>query len=368
MVRPSPRLPWILAVLFSASCAGCLYSGDKNPREAPEPGSPAGALDFFDYSPLPDGSEVLGTKREGPFLEQKVRFKTGSAYFRIREDAGPQPLPGVVVLPISKGDFHARALAAALTSQGIPTLRFRPDREILRVREVEDPVGRFAADLREYVRDVLRSVDWMSRHPSVDPDRIGIAGISLGAITASIVSGLDPRVKASAYILGGGDLPGIFLSSTERPIVRIRELLRGEGLTRKEMEEELRQKLHPFEPLLHARRQDPSTILMLNAYFDRVIERRYAVALWKALGRPPMVQVPTGHYSAIVFLPYARRKTVRHFREVFARPPEAQPVSSAGSGGSNLPANRDAGLPGSTAGRVSPASAASPPSPGLRNR
>lgn len=332
MTRPAPMLPWALAVLVSAWCAGCLYYGDGNPREAAGPGSPAGSLGTFDYSPLPEGPEVLDTKREEGFLVQKLRFKTGAAYFRIREDAGARPAPGVVVLPISKGDFHARALAADLASQGIATLRFRPDREILRVTEGKDPVGRFAADLREYVRDVLRSLDWLSRHPSVDPDRIGIAGISLGAITATIVSGLDPRVKASAYLLGGGDLPGIFLSSTERPIVRIREWLREEGLTREEMEEELREKLHPFEPLLHARSQDPSTILMLNAFFDRVIERRYAVALWKALGRPPMVQVPTGHDSAIVFLPYPRRKTVRHFQETFSRPIEAWPFAPAASG------------------------------------
>jgi hypothetical protein len=41
------------------------------------------------------------------------------------------------------------------------------------------------------------------------------------------------------------------------------------------------------------------------------------MALWKAAGKPPMVMLPTGHYSAALFFDYAQRLALVHFQKVF---------------------------------------------------
>jgi hypothetical protein len=73
------------------------------------------------------------------------------------------------------------------------------------------------------------------------------------------------------------------------------------------------------DPLTYASRLDPNRTLMIEGYFDHVIKRRYAMALWKAAGKPSMVMLPTGHYSAALFFDYAQRLALVHFQKVFGQ-------------------------------------------------
>lgn len=58
----------------------------------------------------------------------------------------------------------------------------------------------------------------------------------------------------------------------------------------------------------------PSTTLLVDARFDRVILPVYAEQLWKKMGKPPRIQIPAGHYTAGLFLPYIRSTALRHFQ------------------------------------------------------
>ena len=51
--------------------------------------------------------------------------------------------------------------------------------------------------------DVRRAVDWLQRQPEVDPDRIALVGISLGAILGATALASEPRLHSAALILGG---------------------------------------------------------------------------------------------------------------------------------------------------------------------
>lgn len=48
----------------------------------------------------------------------------------------------------------------------------------------------------ERVWDALRCVDYLATRPEVDPDRMAVAGLSLGGETTMYVAALDPRLKA----------------------------------------------------------------------------------------------------------------------------------------------------------------------------
>jgi len=71
--------------------------------------------------------------------------------------------------------------------------------------------GEKPRDLKEMwtyhaVADVIRAVSLLRSLPNVDPDRVGITGISWGGYLTSIVAGLDRRLKVAVPVYGCGFL------------------------------------------------------------------------------------------------------------------------------------------------------------------
>jgi len=52
------------------------------------------------------------------------------------------------------------------------------------------------------VWDVMRLIDYLQSRPDVDPDRIGLMGISKGGIETWLTTAADPRVKAAVPFIG----------------------------------------------------------------------------------------------------------------------------------------------------------------------
>ena len=307
---------WSLSA--SLLLSGCLYYGQNqlsSPSFSTVPTDESLQIpirEYFVHRELSEDPVVIETDRDEDYIVQKLRFPSFTAYFY--DPAESKPSPGIIVLPISNGNYHAEQMARYLASNGYACLRFKTRKEILRVSDTEDPLHEFETRLRAYILDIFQGIDWLSGHPAVDDSQIGLVGLSLGAITGSIVSGIDSRIKASVFILGGGDLAGILASSNERSVKKVRiSIEKKGGLTRRQVEEKLNQELHLFDPIRYASRKDPSKILMINALLDRVIKRKHTLSLWEAWGKPPMIQLPVGHYLAILFLPYAKHKTLQHF-------------------------------------------------------
>lgn len=312
----------VFLIVFALFASGCLYHGQHRPvlnalhqdRIPPRPSEPG--HEYFQYRPLTEDPETLATHEAGSYDVQTLRFPTHTAYLYLPK--GNRPGPGVVVLPISNGDFLTEHMADYLASHGYVALRFKTRKRIL-AKPDGDPLEAFEKNLREYIEDILQATDWMTRHPRIDPDRIGLVGISLGAVSGSIVMGIEPRIKAGVLILGGGDLTGVLLSSEEKSVRRIRDTLKKrDGLSTREIRERINAKLHRLEPTHYARPNHPERILMINAYLDDVIKPEHTKVLWKAFGKPELIQVPAGHYSAILFLPYAEHKTLEHFNHLLS--------------------------------------------------
>ena len=81
----------------------------------------------------------------------------------------------------------ARELAAI----GFYVLRFD-------FRGCGDSEGDFSEmTIRGEVSDAIKSIDVLTAMPGVDPDRIGILGLSMGGCVAAFVSGQDSRVKST---------------------------------------------------------------------------------------------------------------------------------------------------------------------------
>lgn len=62
-----------------------------------------------------------------------------------------------------------------------------------------------AQTYRPLVVDARRALDLLAGRRDVDPARLGVVGFSLGAQTAAILAGVDPRLKAVGVIAGRGN-------------------------------------------------------------------------------------------------------------------------------------------------------------------
>jgi len=62
------------------------------------------------------------------------------------------------------------------------------------------PIGTSYA--RYYLRDAMRAVDYPQTHPEVDPNRIGMGGLSWGGWQCTIVTGLENRIAVGSLRCG----------------------------------------------------------------------------------------------------------------------------------------------------------------------
>jgi dienelactone hydrolase len=254
--------------------------------------------------------------------EKKVVFE----FWRTK--VAPGPRPAILCLPILAGRYpECEHLGAFFARNGFQAFFVHREENLL---AFENEPRDLETIMRRSVVNIRRTLDWISRRPDVDGERIGLVGISLGAIGGSIVAAVEPRIKRSILIMGGGDLAEIFWRSREGPVRAWRsnhrrrwEVHDVEGF-RAEFEKGYRS-----DPLLFAPSVDARTVLQFIARYDDRVPTENQWRLWEALGRPTAYAVPTGHYSAILFVGFAEKKALAFFREAFERPVAPAPSAVA---------------------------------------
>ncbi len=128
-----------------------------------------------------------------------------------------------------------------------------------------------------YCGDYSRAVDFLLTRPEVDKNRVGYVGISWGAITGITYVAYDPRVKAMASLVGGGNFLGTF--------------------TNKAGEKAAKDGSNSSDPVFHVARIAPRPLLLLNVTKDQLIPRFWSESLHKAAGAgSKVVWLETDHY------------------------------------------------------------------------
>jgi dienelactone hydrolase len=238
---------------------------------------------------------------------------------------GPGPHATVVVFPIRAGDHVvSEALAKALVNRGYAAIWLERRRSLFGEDDHRAPgdFEAFAADLGNFVIDARRLIGWLATRPEVDRERIAVAGVSLGGILAANTLAQEPLVRAGFFVMAGGGLPEILRDSQDPDLVHFRErafeaelFTDGEDLAR-----HARSYTDPIDPLTWADRIAPEQVLLISARFDRVIAPERTEALWRALGRPRWLTVPTGHYQLVPYFWWAVGRGADHLDRVFRRP------------------------------------------------
>ncbi len=211
-----------------------------------------------------------------------------------------RPTPAVVALPPSGSsarDPIMRRLAAHLAAEGIACavmdLPYHGSRRRRGVAPaapyLEGSVAASVQALGQAASDVRAVTSWLAVQPGVDPHRLGVVGISLGAIVAHLAMGEDARLTAGVAVLGGGDLPDLSRTSA---LVRLLRRLYSQPLDPATLGG-----LAVVDPLTYAGRNRPRRVLMIEAARDLLVPPRDATELWEALGRPPIQWLDVNHFA-----------------------------------------------------------------------
>ena len=240
-------------------------------------------------------------------------------YYQLREvdqngrvTYGTRPRPLIIVLPIlGGGNEIANFFAKYFAHHGYATaIVHRQDN----YKDVEETMEALNRVFTQIILDHQQAIDWLVQQPGVDPERIGVFGISAGGVKGALVTALDRRIKGAVLCLVGGDLPYVFAYSSEEGIIEKREaIMQREGLTREEFLQALRDEFE-HDPLRYAPYMDARRVILVLGVFDTVVPYRTGLALREAMGGPRTYLIPTGHYTALLYVPFVQSVSLRHFR------------------------------------------------------
>lgn len=223
-------------------------------------------------------------------------------------------VPAVVVLHILGGDFPlARLFANNLAVHGVAALFLKMPYYGPR-RDAQSPRRMITSDPKETVEgltqavlDIRRATAWLASRPSIDPEKLGVFGISLGGITGALAATAEPRLNNVCLLLAGGDLGRIAWESKE--LAKVRESWQAKGGSR----DEFLALLSAVDPVRYGANVRGRRVLMMNARDDEVVPRACTEALWESFGRPDIHWYPGGHYSVAIHLLNALQRTANFF-------------------------------------------------------
>ncbi len=228
--------------------------------------------------------------------------------------------PAVICLHILDGNEQLTDLVCSvLASRGIPAISFKMPYYGERggpkgPEAMAENAKMFLGAVGQVIEDIRRTIDLLASRQEINPDRIGITGISLGGITAAAAAGAEPRLHRACLILSGGDLPTIIHHAREtRELCQMIDALPPEDRTAVD------RTIADADPLKYAAalrdRAKAGQVLMVNAGDDEVIPRACTEKLANELGILDQVVWfdGLGHYTAMAELPRAMKMTADFF-------------------------------------------------------
>ena len=236
-------------------------------------------------------------------------------YFKTNKE---NPKPAVIVLHILQNDFTLpRMVCHFLASRGTDALLLkmayygpRRPKDPARQKSLTDGLDILVGAVQQTVMDVRRAKRFLVNQPGVKPDKIGLCGISLGAIVSATTVGVDGNFPKAALILGGGDLAGIFTAGSKE-VQGLKDYIQTHNIDN----QPLCNVLESIEPLTFAARATDTEVLMLNARQDKIIPETNAEELAQALPNSQLIWYDAGHYNMAWYLFDALAKISKFFAE-----------------------------------------------------
>jgi len=279
-------------------------------------------MEIFDYRPTP-GRLVLentGSRRRGYSIHRfsmPAGFENGQPDNLLTGTYYASSLPGrrplVVILPVwGVSEYPSTSMAGALVNRsrgGMNVLRVDGKRRLLPWESIarSSTPEQFAARLsnaaerlRHAVIDARRLIDWAGKRREIDPDRIGLVGFSISAVTGSLVVQSDPRIRAAALVMGGAQISRIVSRCPGNEEETRSRIMHNLGLDLADYERSIRQAFRGLDPADYPHRVDPHGILLVDAGKDDCIPGESREAWWETLGRPERISMNYSHRGSFL--------------------------------------------------------------------
>ncbi len=239
--------------------------------------------------------------------------------WRMAKDKDGQPVKGPAVIVVhesGRGMAAGRIFANGLRAYGIHTFLMYLPGYGARTQDVRPGIEGMLPALQQAVADVRRASDAVAALPFVDHANTSLLGISLGGFVTATVSGLDNGFDKIFILLAGGNLSDVIMQGG-KDAAKIRELLAQAGVT----EPIIREKARLIEPMRLAHRVDAGNTWLFSGTKDEVVPPACSVAFAKAAKlNAHHIELPVGHYTAVVMLPVILQQTADIIRGIVPAP------------------------------------------------
>lgn len=353
-------VPTIFILVALAGCTSHVHY----PHEARVvPVSQPPSMSIFDYSPSP-GDLVLQAPagRIQGYVARRfampASFESGQpdnritgTYYTSRSE-GQKAL--IIVLPVwGVSEYPSVKMAHAILNRSRGTMnvlrvdglrRLMPWKRIERSGTPEEfvaGVSNAARRLQHAVIDARRLIDWAQTRDEVDRYRIGLVGFSISAVTGTLVAQSDPRIRASALVMGGAELGRIVSECPGNEQETRAGVMKNLGLDRREFELTLNALFEDLDPASYPNRVDPRSVLLVDAGRDECIPETSREAWWEALGRPERISLNYTHRRSFLAMTplgfnFLRRRIHDHLANILV---ETSPKGPAlgGSAAARIP-------------------------------
>lgn len=217
------------------------------------------------------------------------------------------PAPGVLLMPLHYPTFMSW-FCMDIARQGMACAMLTLDKEDtweIYPETALASVARLTYNIRRGTKLGRVALEYLRQRQDVDPQRLGIVGVSLGGIMASLAAQEDARVKSLVLFFSGADLADNIMESEHKWLTDFRQNLIQQA--RLEDEAELRlwlqAALQDIDPRSGVERMGGMSVYMVNIGADPIflpdITRRYAEAMANAGARVQATQVPLSEHNSM---------------------------------------------------------------------
>jgi pimeloyl-ACP methyl ester carboxylesterase len=235
------------------------------------------------------------------------------------EDGGKRNLPAAaLVLPImaAPNAWIETRFVHAFLRRGLAVMWIEMPYQFNRRPDPTIPSGavflarsakRLGKNFMQSRADAGRALTVLENSGLVDPERIGIFGVSLGALVGSSLYSIDDRPKGAVFLLGGADMTDlVYRSEMTGPFIA------KAGIERADLEAAWA----GLDPLGRREANAGKPVVLVNARSDRVIPAENGRKLAEAFPDAFQRWVPGGHYTAILHMLWMPDYAARHMKRL----------------------------------------------------
>lgn len=304
-----------VATLLACTTHVPLSDDYRGPDEWPE----ESAYSVLPTAPLQIAGDIEARTR-ARFVVRELSLPSAvvgaeSISFEYYDVDGDERTPVVVLLPVFNGQLMIpRFFARYFANQGWAAVVVTRGRDPLDA--LTAPTGTVEGNLEDY----RRVLDWIGQEPELDAGRIGLFGVSLGAMDAVMLTALDRRVNSLVIAMAGGDLPYLLANTNHRRVARTMDHMAEDlGTSREAVGEQLGAAIK-LDPLELAPYVDAERVFMILTRTDAIIPFEAQQELRSTMGSPEALYLVTGHRPSVVFFPKVRNAAFEFFARRFAEP------------------------------------------------